>query len=46
MDDSGMAEAVVYINPELHAQSVNIDDEERVTPDEFAQMVLRTIANE
>jgi hypothetical protein len=44
---SGMAEAVVYINPELHAQSVNIDDEERITPDaEFAQMVLRTIAKE
>jgi hypothetical protein len=39
---SGMSEAVVYINPKLHALSVNIDDDERMTPKEFEHLVMRT----
>ncbi|KAI2492547.1 glycolipid 2-alpha-mannosyltransferase [Fragilaria crotonensis] len=39
---SGMAEAVVYINPKLHSKSVNIDDEERMTPSQFERMVRKT----
>jgi hypothetical protein len=36
---SGMAEAVVYINPRLHSRSVNIDDEERISSKTFQRMV-------
>jgi hypothetical protein len=36
---SGMAEAVVYLNPSLHEKSVNIDDPERQSPKEFGSMV-------
>ena len=36
---SGMAEAVVYINPKLHSRSVNIDDDERMTPHEWEQLI-------
>jgi hypothetical protein len=39
---SGMAEAVVYMNPELHSQSVNIDDEDRMTPKQFERLVRTT----
>lgn len=36
---SGMAEAAVYINPTLHDRSVNIDDEGRLSPKEFGDVV-------
>ena len=36
---SGMAEAVVYINPRLHNRSVNIDDEAKPSPEQFADMI-------
>jgi hypothetical protein len=36
---SGMAEAVVYISPKLHTRSVNIDDADKMTPNEFERMV-------
>lgn len=36
---SGMAEAVVYINPKIHAHSVNIDDPDRISPLAFGAMV-------
>jgi len=40
---SGMAEAAVYINPKLHERSVNIDDEGRLTPEEFGGIVENVI---
>jgi hypothetical protein len=36
---SGMAEAVVYLNPSLHTRSVNIDDPEKPSHEKFKQMV-------
>jgi hypothetical protein len=39
---SGMAEAVVYINPQLHQRSVNIDDEGDISPQQFFNLVSAT----
>jgi hypothetical protein len=36
---SGMAEAVVYINPALHHRSVNVDDPNKPTPTEFRNLI-------
>jgi len=43
---SGMAEAVVYINPSLHERSVNIDDSHKQRPREFGEMVKRVLVGE
>lgn len=36
---SGLAEATVYIHPKLHQRSVNIDDPDKMSPDEFEQHI-------
>ena len=43
---SGMAEAAVYINPSLHDRSVNIDDEGKLSPEEFAGVVEKEMSGE
>jgi hypothetical protein len=39
---SGMAEAVVYVNPHLHERSVNFDDEGDISPQQFFNLVSAT----
>ena len=42
---SAMAEAVIYLHPQLHAQSVNLDEETHPSVEEFQAMVEKVIAN-
>lgn len=42
---SAMAEAVIYLNLDLHNRSVNVDDGNRVSVDSFEQMVVETLSN-
>jgi hypothetical protein len=42
---SAMAEAVIYLRPQLHAQSVNLDEETHASVEEFQAMVEKVIAS-
>jgi hypothetical protein len=39
---SAVAEASIYLNPQLHNYSVNIDDESAMSPSEFQNLVTST----
>ena len=41
---SAMAEAVAYLNLDLHNRSVNVDDGNRVSVDSFEQMVVEALS--
>lgn len=42
---STVSEAAIYVNPTLHSNSVNLEDPDRMDPDDFEKLAKRVIAS-